>query len=151
MEGYVEYEGSTELGQYYMKCLLSFIALAFPCSSSDDLAIYVNLAIEVKLYLDICETGIGALDARDRLLKFYDQIPVHPNFDNVDKSDFKEIKKRYRNQQGTPAERSDRILRECFTSIGAPPPKKQALVNSVAGGAGGAEAAIGAGAEAAGQ
>ena len=87
----------------------------------------MNLATEVKLYLDTVATGKGLLDARDRLLKFYDQIPVHPNFQDVDKSDFKELKKRYRNQHGTQAERGDRVLQECYVSIGAPPLKRRTL------------------------
>ena len=111
----------------------------------------MNLAIELKLYLDACDTNSGALDARDRLLKFYDQIPVHPNFSEVDKQDFKELRRRYRNQHGAPAERSDRILKECFTSLGAPPPKKQTSSTpdsptTVGGDAAGVGAGAGAGA-----
>ena len=103
---------------------------------SDDIAIYVNLAIEVKLYLDCCHTGSGAMDARARLLRFYDRIPLHPNFQDVDKSDFKEVKKRYRNHHGTASERNDSVLEECFTSLGAPPLKKQTLDSPVAEDAG---------------
>ena len=87
----------------------------------------MNLAIEVKLYLDACDTESGALDARNRLLKFYNSIPIHPDFHDVDKSDFKEVKKRYQNQHHTAASKTNHILKECFTSLGAPPPKKQAL------------------------
>ena len=95
----------------------------------DDLIIYVNLIIEVKLYLNISDININKLNARDRLLKFYDQIFVHSNFKDVNKSDFKKIKKRYRNQHDNIVERSDRIFKKCFTFIEMPPLKKQTLIN----------------------
>jgi hypothetical protein len=130
MKGYVEFETSTPLGQYYMKCQLTFTVTAYlACSDILLIAIYVNLAIEVKLYLDVSITQ-GRLDSRDRLLKFYDKIPLHSNFKEVDKTDSKEVKKRYRNQHGTQADQSARILEECFTSIGAPPSKKQTMITS---------------------
>ena len=78
--------------------------------------------MEVKLYLDE-----GILDARDKLLKFYDQIPKYYNFKEVDKADFKEVKKRSRNHHTLAVARKDEILKECFTSIGAPLVKKRAL------------------------
>ncbi len=37
------------------------------------------------------------LDARSRLLKFYNSIPLYEDFKEVDKSNFKELRKRYRN------------------------------------------------------
>ena len=122
-DGYVEYEGSSDLGQYYMKGQFFFTAFAF-LIRSNHLAIYVNLATQVKLYMDVAATGVGKLDARNRLLKFYDALAIHEDFVDVDKTEFKEIRKRYRNSHEGRAEGSHLILKECYTSIGTPPPKK---------------------------
>lgn len=45
----------------------------------------MNLAIEVRLYLDSADTGMDTLNARDLLRKFFDQVPVHPNFERLTK------------------------------------------------------------------
>ena len=58
-------------------------------------AICVNLAVEVKFYLDIIETGLGVLDSRDRLLKFYDQTPVAEELVATEKNVLKETHKRF--------------------------------------------------------
>ena len=123
MDGYVEYEGSSDIGQYYMKDQFFFTAFAF-LIRSNHLAIYVNLATQVKLYMDVAATGVGKLDARNRFLKFYDSLAIHEDFVDVDKTEFKEIRKRYRNSHEDRAGGSHRILKEYYTSIGTPPPKK---------------------------
>jgi len=63
-------------------------------------------------------------------LKFYDKISLHSNFEEVDKTDFKKVKKRYRNQHSTQTDQSARILDGCFTFIDAPSSKKQAMITS---------------------
>ena len=128
MDGYVSYEDSTELGQYFMKCWYSLTVTIIPCTQRHYLAIYINLAIEVKLYQD-ASTGNGKLDARERLIKFYDQLPLHPDFRDVDKNDFKELRDRYRNSKAASGDRYAGILEECYTSVGPPPAKKQQAVD----------------------
>lgn len=127
MAGYVQYDGSSALGQYYMRCMFStaiyLLYLDYANQSLPTLAIYTNLAIEVKLYLDAEETGIGVLDARNDLLRFYDTIPLHQNFANVDKNDFKELTHRYRNDKKKPKMKSFTMLETHFVSLGAPPSK----------------------------
>jgi len=101
MKDYVEFETSTSLDQYYMKCQLIFIVTAYlACSDILLIAIYVNLAIKMKLYLDVFVTQ-ERLNFRDQLLKFYNKISLHSNFKEVDKIDVKKVKKRYRNQHDT--------------------------------------------------
>ncbi|KAL9023601.1 MAG: hypothetical protein Q9180_008171 [Flavoplaca navasiana] len=111
IDGYVEYEGSTELGKFYMR------------------SVYCNLAIEVKLYQDILDSNAGgAKDAHDELLKYYDQIPLHEDFVDVDKDDFKELRGRWRNKKGKDVVKDDLLLKKKFVSLGPPPPKKQKRV-----------------------
>ena len=84
--------------------------------------IYVNLAVEVKKYIDSGKTR----DARDVLLKFYDLLPTHPDFDDVDKADFYELAERVRNARGTRT-RDMSVLTNRFQSLGVPPPKAAPL------------------------
>ena len=99
--------------------------MKFLCLVLTKLAIYVNLAIEVKLYQDVFATGVGVKDARHRFLKFYNKMPLHADFQDVEKSEFKELFSRYRNARKTSKQDDDNVLKECYTSIGAPPPKRQ--------------------------
>jgi len=87
----------------------------------------VNVAIEVKLYLDICDTDIDVLNVRSRLLKFYDQISTHNDFINIDKSDFKELKECYQNMHDAAFKKHKQILKKCFTSIETSSKKRQTL------------------------
>ena len=91
----------------------------------------MNFIIEIKLYLNINDININKLNARNRLLKFYDQIFVYSNFKNVNKFNFKKIKKRYYNQYDNIVKRNDRILKKCFTFIKTSSSKKQTLINFV--------------------
>ncbi|SLM39542.1 hypothetical protein LPUS_10111 [Lasallia pustulata] len=81
MDQYVDVDGSSELGKYFMK------------------NIYVNLAMEVKRYLNVLESRGPEADARKKLLAFYDCIPIANIFKDVDKSDFKELENRSRGQR----------------------------------------------------
>jgi len=131
MKDYVEFETSTSLDQYYMKCQLIFIVTAYlACSDILLIAIYVNLAIKMKLYLDVFVTQ-ERLNFRDQLLKFYNKISLHSNFKEVDKIDFKKVKKRYRNQHNTQTDQSACILEECFIFIDASSSKKQMMITSL--------------------
>ncbi|KAI4204784.1 MAG: hypothetical protein LQ350_000850 [Teloschistes chrysophthalmus] len=46
-------------------------------------AIYVNLATQVKLYLDVVAKNTGKANARITLLKFYNKIPLHKDFKEI--------------------------------------------------------------------
>ena len=59
---------------------------AISCDLCLFLAIYTNLAVEVKLFLDQKAAQTAVADARQRLLRFYDTIPIHPDFTEVDKA-----------------------------------------------------------------
>ena len=84
----------------------------------DNLAIYVNLIIEVKLFLNVVKNDEKNMqNARIRLLNFYDDIFFHKNFKQIDKSDFKQLRKRYRNQHDFSNSKKSKILKECFTFI----------------------------------
>ena len=56
-------------------------------------------------------------NAEIRLLNFYDDIFFHENFKQIDKSDFKQLRKRYRNQHDFLNSKKSKILKECFTFI----------------------------------
>ena len=56
--------------------------------------IYVSLSIEVKFCVDAVNADAGSLDTRFRQLKFCDRMPTADEFREVDKKDFKELKKR---------------------------------------------------------
>jgi ABC-type ATPase involved in cell division len=61
-------------------------------------------------------------------LKFYDKISLHSNFKEVDKINFKKVKKCYHNQHDTQTDQSARILDECFIFIDASFSKKQTMI-----------------------
>ncbi|KAL8802828.1 MAG: hypothetical protein Q9200_006454 [Gallowayella weberi] len=107
LEGYLDFDGCSELGKYYMK------------------GIYVNLAIEVKLYLDSIERlPITKPTVRKQLTDFYDTLPLHPDFQGVHMSDFKELNARsYRQKKKKPAKQPDRSGLNRMVSMGPPPPK----------------------------
>lgn len=92
----------------------------------------------MKLYLDICTTSPKGKnnDARERLLTFYNEVPTHKDFGDVDKAEFKEIQERYRNQHTPTVKEAGETLKECFLSIGAPPPKKKQMVDGPTAGSG---------------
>ena len=102
----------------YAVCMLPQVFFCDPCLF---LAIYTNLAIEVKLFLDQKKEAITVSDARQRLLRFYDTIPIHTDFAEVNKTQFKELNNRYRNKRKKKKERDDQVLQDYYVSIGAPP------------------------------
>ena len=57
-------------------------------------------------------------------------MPLHKDFKDVDKSDFKELKKKYRSDHSSAVKKDDALLEECFVSIGAPPAKKRMVTGS---------------------
>ncbi|KAI9873386.1 MAG: hypothetical protein M1830_000468, partial [Pleopsidium flavum] len=74
MEGYVDYERSSPLRQYYIK------------------SIYDNIACETNLYMEAVEAAGGvSADARQKLLAYYDLPPTMPDYKQVDKSDFRRL------------------------------------------------------------
>lgn len=113
-----------------MKCQLIFIITAYlACFNILLIVIYVNLAIKMKLYLDVFITQ-ERLNFRDWLLKFYDKISLHSNFKEVDKINFKKVKKHYCNQHDTQTDQNARILEECFIFIDTSSLKKQMMITS---------------------
>lgn len=113
------------------------------------LAIFVNLAIETKLYVDANKAGFEALGARQKLVKFYNQIPTAEQIDEVEKSDFKELKQRFRNQRSAKTDDNNALMQECFVSHGPLPKKIRAApavaaegVQNAAGGAEGQTAEV---------
>ena len=83
---------------------------------SDNLAIYVNLIIEIKLFLNVVKNDEKNMqNARIRLLNFYDDIFFHENFKQIDKLNFKQLRKRYRNQHDFSNSKKNKILKKCFT------------------------------------
>ncbi len=83
----------------------------------------------MKLYLNVVTQE--RLNSKDQLLKFYDKILLHSNFSKIDKSNFKEIKKRYHNHHNTQINKSACILEKCFISIDASFFKKQKMIDSL--------------------
>ena len=59
--------------------------------------IYINFVIEIKLLLNVKETNTEIKNAKNKIVKFYDQLFLSDDFKNVTKKDFKEMKRRYRN------------------------------------------------------
>ena len=57
------------------------------------------------------------LNARNRFLRFYDKISLHDDFKNVNKTDFKKLRKRFHNQHSSISKKNKKILNECFTFI----------------------------------
>ncbi|KAN0075599.1 hypothetical protein V8E54_006869 [Elaphomyces granulatus] len=99
MDGYVSFERSSELGQYYMRCKYH----SYDCSTATD---------------RVCSSE------RDRLLRFYDSLPSHDSFKQVNKEQFYEVRSRYRNDKKKVKARDDGILREDFVSLGPRPNPK---------------------------
>lgn len=93
------------------------------------LDIYVNLAVKTKRYLDVCETGIEVADAHVKLLRFYNVLSMHKDFEKVDKADFYELSEQFRNNQKQAKEQDTKLLEESFRSL-EPPSKKQASGSS---------------------
>jgi hypothetical protein len=82
--------------------------------------VWVNLAVETKIWLDEDQSR----QERDRLLRFYDSLPSHDSFKQVNKEQFYEVRSRYRNDKKKVKARDDGILREDFVSLGPPPNPK---------------------------
>lgn len=121
MKGYVSYESSSELGQYFMRCKMLLTVPNLICVLlTSFLAIYVNLAVETKLYVDAANEGSGEKDLREKLMKFYNCIPTAAEFAEVDKADFKELNQCFSNRHTS----NMAVMEECYVSLG-PPPKKQ--------------------------
>ena len=53
--------------------------------------------------------SVGNHDARNKLLRLYDRIPVRPDFKDIEKSDLKELKERYRNDRKKTKVRSSEL------------------------------------------
>lgn len=99
MDQYVDVDGSSELGKYFMKSMICLSNAGCRSVLTAILDIYVNLAMEVKRYLNVLESRGPEADARKKLLAFYDCIPIANIFKDVDKSDFKELENRSRGQR----------------------------------------------------
>ena len=76
------------------------------------------------MYMDVKAEGKGSRDARAELLNFYDLLAIHPEFSTVDKGDFMEVKRRYRNDKKKRKIRNDDVLKDKFCSLGSVPQKK---------------------------
>ena len=86
------------------------------------LDIYINLAMKVKRYLDVVKSGGSEADARKKLLAFYNCIPLADIFQDVDKSDFKELESWSCSQQRKRKQPNTSGLTR-FISFSAPPAK----------------------------
>ena len=99
-------------------CCLSWIAPDTVISG-----IYVNLAVQVKHYMDALDSNVGVANSRASLLAFYNTVPAHANFREVDKDDFYEITTRSRKYlKGR--KKPDLSGLEKFRSLGMPPSKR---------------------------
>ena len=54
------------------------------------IAMYTNLMIQMKHYVDIKKTSKGIAEARNELIEFYKELPNAEAFEHVDKTCFKE-------------------------------------------------------------
>ena len=59
--------------------------------------IYVNFVIEIKLLLNVKNIKKKIKNAKNKIIKFYNQLFLNSNFKNVTKKKFKKFKTRYRN------------------------------------------------------
>ena len=62
------------------------------------------------------------MDARLRLLRFYDIISVYIDFAEIDKTQFKKLNDRYGNERKKKKKkkkRDDQVLKNCYVSIEA--------------------------------
>lgn len=57
------------------------------------------------------------LNARNRFLRFYDKMFLHDDFKNVNKTNFKKLRKRFHNQYSSISKNNKKILKKCFTFI----------------------------------
>jgi len=57
------------------------------------------MGVAGKLYLDAVEQKKAVLDAREKLLRFYDLVPIHSDFKKVTRVVFKELVNRIRNDK----------------------------------------------------
>lgn len=58
----------------------------------EDIDVYDNLAVCLKLHLDLVASGKpGIKDSWDQVLAFYDQMAIYSNFDLVDEHQFKKV------------------------------------------------------------
>lgn len=118
MNEYIDFDRSSELKQYFIRSkFIATLSASSRCSSHLNADIYVNLAIETKLYVDTVEINQEALDARQRLLRFYDLLLTHENFNDVDKSEFCELTKRYRNDRKKIKKKDNNMLSESYVSV----------------------------------
>lgn len=77
--------------------------------------------------MDAKTKGVAVADARQVLLKFYDQLPGHEDYNEIDKEDFFELTDRFRNERKRAAKEADKqMFQEKHHSMG-PPPKKAAI------------------------
>ena len=53
----------------------------------------------MKLYLNIVSENINTVDAHFKLLAFYNILSTFKNFENIDRSDFAEIKNQFQNEK----------------------------------------------------
>ena len=89
---------------------------SFNCVQS---VIYVNFVIEVKFLLDVKKTNTEIKNARNKIVKFYDQLFLSDDFKKITKENFKEMKRRYRNAHDVIKKRNEDLLKKCYVSIGA--------------------------------
>ncbi len=64
------------------------------------------------------------LNACARLLRFYDLLLTHENYSEVNKSDFYQLTKRYRNDRKKAKERDIKILANSYVSLDRSSSKK---------------------------
>ena len=79
--------------------------------------IYVNFVIEVKLLLDVKKTSTEIKNARNKIVKFYDQLSLSDDFKKITKENFKKMKRRYRNAHGVSKKKNEDFLKKCYVFI----------------------------------
>ncbi|KAI9749167.1 MAG: hypothetical protein M4579_006980 [Chaenotheca gracillima] len=108
IDGYVDFDNSTLLGQFYMK------------------NIYANLASKTKMHLDWRAHRSGRANDRESIIKFVDTMALAKEYDNVTKAEFEEIFDRAHRQRRK-KKTKDVLLPDDDPDvliIGRPPPPK---------------------------
>ena len=69
------------------------------------------------MFMNVRTTNKNVHDARAKLLNFYNFLTIHFEFSIVNKTNFKEIQRRYRNDRKKIKIRDDKIFNEKFVSL----------------------------------
>ncbi|KAN0068231.1 hypothetical protein V8E54_013801 [Elaphomyces granulatus] len=104
MDGYLDVDRSSPMGVYFMKNH------------------YANICTQVKIATD---TENVLPHAHQRLLEFYDELPLAKEYYDVERCDFAELTERYRGQKGS-KRKPAHCLAEMYQAIGPPPSKRTA-------------------------